>query len=114
VNCSQCLRLAIIAPFFSDLRLKTDEGFCWGLFCMCAGFHCPISVLFDCYNGAAFPSGELHSFLGFLSRLTELVGIHRLNNVAKSEIMVRVSKCPYFFQMLHIHNHIITLRILLW
>jgi hypothetical protein len=35
----------------------------------------PICVLFDCYNGAAFPSGELHSSLGFLSGLTELVGV---------------------------------------
>jgi hypothetical protein len=60
----------------SGFSLKTDEGFLLGfvLFCMCVGFHCSISVLFDCYNGAAFPSGELHSFLGFRSGPTKLVG----------------------------------------
>jgi hypothetical protein len=42
---------------------------------MCVGFHCPICVLFDCYNGTAFPSGELRSFLGFLFGLAELVGV---------------------------------------
>jgi hypothetical protein len=31
--------------------------------------------LFDCNNAAAFPNGELCSFLGFLSRPTELVGV---------------------------------------
>jgi hypothetical protein len=31
--------------------------------------------LFDCYNGAAFPSGKLHSFLSFLSGLTKLVEV---------------------------------------
>jgi hypothetical protein len=40
---------------------------------MCVGFYCLICVLFDCYNGVT-SSGELRSFLGFLSRLTELVG----------------------------------------
>jgi hypothetical protein len=76
----------LVLPHLSDLSFKIDEGFCWGLFCMCVGFHCPIYVLFDSYNGAAFPSGELHSFLGFLSGLTELVGVTRFNNVAKMEI----------------------------
>jgi hypothetical protein len=51
------------------------KGFAGGLFCMCVGFHCPICVLYHCYNGAAFPRGELRSFLGFLFVLTELVRV---------------------------------------
>lgn len=56
--------------------------------------------MFDCYNGEA--SGELHSFMGFLSGLTELVGIYTFINVAKKEIWPKfrnvliVSKCYTF------------------
>lgn len=56
--------------------------------------------MLDCYNGAA--SGELHSFMGFLSGLTELVGIYRFINVAKTEIwpefrnVLIVPKCYTF------------------
>jgi hypothetical protein len=42
---------------------------------MCVGFIAPFLFLFDCNNGAAFLSGELHSFLGFLPGLTELVRV---------------------------------------
>jgi hypothetical protein len=54
----------LVLPHLSDLSLKIDEGF-MGLFCMCVGFHFPIYVLFGWYNGTAFPSRELHSFLSF-------------------------------------------------
>jgi hypothetical protein len=69
---------------------------------MCASLHCPIYVLFDCHYGAGFPSGDLRSFLCFLSGLTELVGVRRFNNVAKTEIwsefrnVLIVSKCCTF------------------
>jgi hypothetical protein len=46
-----------------------------GFICVCLGFHCPICVSVRCSNGAAFQSGALRSFLGFLPGPTELVGV---------------------------------------
>jgi hypothetical protein len=80
------LVILLVLPHLSDLSLKIGEEFCWGLFCMHVGFHCPIYALFESYNGAAFPSGELHSFMGFLSGLTEMVGVTRFTIVTKMEI----------------------------
>lgn len=45
----------------------------------------PYVFLFRCNNGAAFLTGELHSFLGFLPGLTELVGV--TGSVAKAEVL---------------------------
>jgi hypothetical protein len=99
---------ACSASFLSDLSLKTGEGFCWGLLYMYVGFHCPICVSLDCYNGAAFPSGELRSFPGFLSGPTELVGVAGSVMLQKTEMLPKL-QCPYCLQMLHIHSQIIVL-----
>jgi hypothetical protein len=54
-------------------------------------------LMFECNNGAAFPSGELRSFLGFLSGPTELVGV-------TDSIMLQRWKYGESFVMLHIKS----------
>jgi hypothetical protein len=55
--------------------LKHNESFCWGLFCMCLGFHYPICVSVRCDNGVTFRVVSYVLFLDFLSCATELVRV---------------------------------------
>jgi hypothetical protein len=65
----------LVLPHFVCLSLKnTMKDFAWVLFGMC-GLPLPPLMFLLVINGAAFPSGELGSFLGFLPGLTELAGV---------------------------------------
>jgi hypothetical protein len=67
--------VGLVLLHFGELSLKTQQGFCWGLFSVCLGFYYPICISVRHDNGVTFRVVSYVIFWGFLSGPSELVGV---------------------------------------